>query len=449
MYGGKLTGKMGRATLGLIAALDESPRIRLDPFADGLDPQGLHPFPHDRAWFGVARIKWDVLEDGFIGATYTGREYAGGYNRVGSVDARLRLSSTLSVRGQAIGTWDREPDFAGPVRRDLNGLYGDADAAEARFDELPEHLTELDGERRTDGAWNVALDFDGRHWSGGVHAAAIGPGFVSRTGFFNRVGYGRVGGQLAYLYQGTGFLRRVSPFVLFDRYHTIPQQRDAFGARWGGREEENVLAGLEFTLPGNTQTGIFPWRTFLLFDGRRFPGQDRWGLWLNTDAWQAFRFDVSSSFGESVIFDDVVLEEGAKPGWDWTVSGEARIRPVRALQVRPSVRGSRVWRRTDERARDNLYATAIIPRLRLEYQFSLPLGLRVITEYRRSNFYHPDGPRGKSEERLSFEFLLTYQLAAGRAVHLAFAEVQEGENGDPLTRSTRGGVAKATYVWRF
>ncbi|MBI4513111.1 MAG: carbohydrate binding family 9 domain-containing protein [Gemmatimonadetes bacterium] len=449
VWGGKLTGKVGQATLGVIAALDESARIRLDPFSDGLDPQALHPFPHDRAWFGVARVKWDVLEDGFIGATYTGRDYAGGYNRVGSADARLRLTPTLAVRGQVIASWDREPGFAGPMRAAVNALYADPDTAEARFAELPEELAELDGERRADGAWNVALDFDSRHWSGRANIAAIGPDFVSRTGFFNRVGYGRFGGQFAYLYQGTGFLRRISPFVSFDRYHTIPEGREAFAATWGGREEENMLAGLEFTLPGNTQTGVSRSRAFLLFDGRRFSGQDGWGLWFNTDAWQGFLFDVFVNFGESVIFDDVVLEEGAKPGWDWTVSGEARIRPVRALQVRPSVRGSRVWRRTDERARDNLYATAIIPRLRLEYQFSLPLGLRVITEYRRSNFYHPDGPRGESEERLSFEFLLTYQLAAGRAVHLAFAEVQEGENGDPLTRSTRGGVAKATYVWRF
>lgn len=449
VWGGKLTGKLGRAALGVIAALDESARTRLEPFPDGVDPQALHPFPHDEAWFGVARVKWDVLEDGFVGATYTGREYAGGYNRVGSLDARLRLTSTLSVRGQVVGTWDREPDFAGPMREAVNALYAEADTAAARLAELPEELTELDGERRSDGAWNLALDFDGRHWSGRVNAVAIGPGFVSRTGFFNRVGYGRVGAQLAYLYQGTGFLRRASPVVWFDRYHTIPQPRDAFGARWGGREEENILARLEVAFPGSTTTGIGWGRTFLLFEGQAFPAQDGWALWFDSDAWPALRLNLFTVFGESVIFDDEVLDDGAKPGWDWTLTAEARLRPVRALQIRPSVRGSRVWRRTAERARDNLYATAIIPRLRLEYQFSLPLGLRVITEYRRDNFYLPDGVRAESEERLSFEFLLTYQLAAGRALYLGFTDVQEAEDGEPLVRSTRGGVAKATYVWRF
>ena len=82
--GVKLTGKTGRLTLGLLGSLDAARDYTLQQGVGGLPARTLDPFPSGDARAGVARVKLDVLKDGYIGATVTARRFGDGYGLVGA-----------------------------------------------------------------------------------------------------------------------------------------------------------------------------------------------------------------------------------------------------------------------------------------------------------------------------------------------------------------------------
>ena len=64
----------------------------------------LRPIPHsgERATFAIARVSRDILDQSTIGAIFTDREFAGGYNRVGGIDANIKLDQNWRIQGAAV-----------------------------------------------------------------------------------------------------------------------------------------------------------------------------------------------------------------------------------------------------------------------------------------------------------------------------------------------------------
>src|SRR5579859_3400491 len=91
-FGLRLTGKSGPWAVGLLASDDRAPGEVLPP---------TDPHFGERATFTIARVSRDILEQSTIGALYTDREFGGGYNRVGGLDANLKLSQNWRLQGQA------------------------------------------------------------------------------------------------------------------------------------------------------------------------------------------------------------------------------------------------------------------------------------------------------------------------------------------------------------
>ncbi|MGH3525658.1 MAG: DUF5916 domain-containing protein, partial [Mycobacterium sp.] len=107
-YGLRLTGKSGPWAVGVLASDDRAP--------GEASPPG-DPHSGDRATFTIARVSHDILEQSTIGAIFTDREFAGGYNRVGGVDANIKLNQNWRVQGAAVTSATLNPDgshSAGP-----------------------------------------------------------------------------------------------------------------------------------------------------------------------------------------------------------------------------------------------------------------------------------------------------------------------------------------------
>src|SRR3954467_13100451 len=98
-YGIRLTGKMGKYSIGTLVADDRSPGL-LVPDNDRLATK--------RAYFGIARVSRDGGKDSTVGLMYTDREFDGSFNRVGGADATLRLSKTTVSRFQAVESSTRQ-----------------------------------------------------------------------------------------------------------------------------------------------------------------------------------------------------------------------------------------------------------------------------------------------------------------------------------------------------
>ncbi len=125
-FGGKLTGKVGRTTLGVIVADDEAAG-RLD---DGADPR----FGTTAQTF-VGRARYDLYAESYVGAIMTAREFGHDYNRVGGIDGRFRLGRTHRFSFMGVGSETQSTEYGflrGPAfeadftRQGRNLSYGAA-----------------------------------------------------------------------------------------------------------------------------------------------------------------------------------------------------------------------------------------------------------------------------------------------------------------------------------
>ncbi|MCK4965447.1 carbohydrate binding family 9 domain-containing protein, partial [bacterium] len=82
-WGAKVTGTVGKTSFGMFSAGDELPDFTGD--------SGINSQKGGNAYFSIARGKYSLGQDNYIGGLYSGREFTGGYNRVTGVDFGYRL----------------------------------------------------------------------------------------------------------------------------------------------------------------------------------------------------------------------------------------------------------------------------------------------------------------------------------------------------------------------
>ena len=101
-FGGKLTGKVGNTTLGVIVADDEAAG-RLDDTSD--------PRYRGTAQTVVGRARYDFYSESYLGAIMTSRQFGDDYNRVAGIDGRFRLGRTHRLSFMAVNSSTRDPEF--------------------------------------------------------------------------------------------------------------------------------------------------------------------------------------------------------------------------------------------------------------------------------------------------------------------------------------------------
>ncbi len=154
-FGGKLTGKVGRTTLGLVAADDQA--------AGRLDDLDNPRFGTTAQTF-VGRARYDLYAESYLGAIATAREFGDEYNRVAGVDGRFRLGRTHRFSFLAVGSSTQDAEegaLSGPV-------------------------LEADYTRQ------------GRNLGYGASFSSVDPDFRTETGFLPRIDYRQASGNVSY-----------------------------------------------------------------------------------------------------------------------------------------------------------------------------------------------------------------------------------------------------------
>jgi hypothetical protein len=85
-WGVKLTGTLGGTAFGFIPAGDDWPGQSWEV--------GENPNEGKQAFWGIARGKYSLGKDNYIGILYSGRDFAGQYNHVFGGDTFFRLFNT-------------------------------------------------------------------------------------------------------------------------------------------------------------------------------------------------------------------------------------------------------------------------------------------------------------------------------------------------------------------
>jgi hypothetical protein len=343
--GGKLTGKVGGLSVGYLGAIDEAFS------ADGPD-----------TYVNLVRVRSDVGASSTVGAVYTDRTVTSAdFNRVTGADARIQ-------RGRYTFTAMGAKSFTG-------------DAA-------------LSG--RVDGTMSSArIERAGRVFSFNADFEDSQAGFNPGSGFFRRLGTAQVNARTSYTWFGErgGLIEQINPSLEVRGYW----DHDSF---WdgGGLEESQIQAGWrvsfknniafwgnvqrkEFTYQPEQYEGLVVEQQDGSFEAFR-PDQNLFGglnsltvsLWVNK--WERVRGNIFYTVSDTPIFDRSfgVAVEPAR-----SHSGNIRLNlyPTRALVAEVGVNYSQLIR-----MRDGVeHSSAIIPRVRAQYQFSRALFLRGIFEY--------------------------------------------------------------------
>ena len=316
--GAKLTGKAGNTTVGVLVANDEAPGLVED----------VHPDLHGRtAQVAIARARYDLYAESYLGVIATDREFGDGYSRVGGVDGRFRLGRTSSVSFQAAASEHRnreDGDNSGPI-------------------------------------FHLAYDRTGRNLSYSAAVDSVDPEFRTDTGFVQRVDTRVAQANVSYRWWPENWLVNWGPLASYSRNYDFE----------GLLQDEQAQVGVR----GVTTNSII-WVAMANRDMERYEGIE----FLKTNAFLGGGFAASRrlsaggffNWGDQVRYgDDPFLGSGA------TATLFASVRPMSRLNADLNFITSRLY---DPRTSEQVFDVKIYRAL-TTWQFTSRLLLRNILEY--------------------------------------------------------------------
>ncbi len=393
-FGSRMTGKLGNWTLGALVIDDRQPGM------------GYSSGPYNtRAADAVLRVTREFGKQSYIGGFFSSRDFADTSNRVASLDARLKVAKNWVVDVQAVHSWTRQDLNAGlnclsfassnPAigSQQGNAFWADATYSGRHFtfttnynDFSPNFCTELGFVNRIDIRQNNA--FGGYFWRPNKNKVVdFGP-ILSETVDWNHANVlqdwqAALGFQVDLTKQTTISFNRGEAYELFDnigfRKHSTsvlataqPYNWITFSARYTQGIGENFFPA----------AGLLPF----LANSRRV----NFALTLRPSS--RFRFD------ETLIY----YRLGTRDGWN----------------TPPFSPGQSVF---------NNY----LNRLKLNYQFTKELSLRLILDYNatlantslldlQTNLGSFDGGPIAPTKQFTTDLLFTYLLHPGTAVYVGY-----------------------------
>ncbi len=323
-WGLKLTGKVGRVALGVVAADDRAPGKVEDP-NDPASGEKAHTF--------IGRAVFDVYAQSSLGAIVTNREFLDGHSRLFDLDGDFQITPTLVYRFRAIHTLNKEPG----------------------------------GEEKGGHHYTSRFVRTGRHVNWDLFFYQISPGLDTKVGFVRRTDVRQGTTTLGYRFWPEGsWIINWGPSVNYMRnydYDNVLQD-----------ERLQLTLRLNFvrniTLSGTVSSEM---ERFLdtEYDKKSFSIQG------NVNASRSYQVGANLSVGDGIRY-------SANPFLGRSVSWglNATLRPVSRVQTSLQLTASRLTDPRNDGA--NVFDVTIL-RSRTEIQFTDRIGLRNIAEINTLN----------------------------------------------------------------
>ena len=175
-FGGKITGKVGNTTVGLMIANDEAPG-RTDSSTDSAFGETANNI--------VGRARYDLYAESYVGALVTHREFLDTHSTLGALDGNFRLGQTQSLSFQAVQTDHRD-------------------------------LEQIDREGQM---FNLSWRFTDRHWTSFISLYTLSPDFRTDIGFVRRVDQKQGFSSLGYTFRPESWVVSWGPSVRYNWNH--------------------------------------------------------------------------------------------------------------------------------------------------------------------------------------------------------------------------------------
>ncbi len=429
----KLTGKVSGTSVAVLSAVDDT-----STSASGTD----HPY------FTIARVQRDLGAQSKLGFVYTDRIDGDEFNRVAGIDSRLAFRDLYALQLQSAFSWTRE--------------QGTTTAAPL---------------------WQARFTRNGRVLGMRYFVKGIDEDFRADSGFIARGGIaeGQIAHQLTYFGPAKSLLERWSTELNIDYMWTYQDFKDGKSA-----QDRKYHLNNNATLKGGWQLGGSVLYESFGFDEELysdyalaspradggvdilpFVGTPRltnldYVLTLNTPPRGGLSVNVLYLWGRDENFfewssADIIY---ATAGVQW--------RPTEKLRVD----GDYQIQNYDRRSDGTHVGSHTIPRLKVEYQLSRSIFLRVVTEYDLSTqdtlrddgrtelpIWIRDSATGEYEPAVGFrqpslrtDWLFSYQPTPGTVIFAGYGSSLDRPDQYgrlPLQRASDGFFLKASYLFRL
>jgi hypothetical protein len=385
LWGAKLTGKVGKLTMGFMSAYDETPAEIANPWEEEPDLTGY------KGLVNVFRLKQDLYSESHIGFILTDKEMGsswenitGNFNRVAGFDGHFKFWNNYQASFQIVGSqtkWKNEKtDFV--------------TAMSFNFRRQARHLT-------------FSLDYN-----------QIPEEFSAALGFFRRKDIRSLSTRVGYAFLPMNdYIVDIRPSLEYRRIHDFNDTLT----------DEEVQLG--FFLTG--------WRGSFLYGGyniemERYEDIDfhkkSFRARLNSDPLSWISGGVNFSIGDSIYY-----EEDPYLGYKISFGLNLTLKPLMNLRARYEFRKDDFY---ENKGGPKVYAVSIISQ-RISYQLNRHLSLRLITDY---NDYYKE---------IYTSLLFSYQLRPGTVFYVGIDDNQEQDDLGIYKIQGRFVFVKFSYWWRI
>jgi hypothetical protein len=391
--------------------------------------------------FGVSRIRYDFGSSNTLGAVLTAREDGGSYSRVAVGDFRFYHSKLYFAQFQAGSSW-----------------------------------TDSLGSRRNGSLYQADWDRTGRAWGFHYTLRSLDPGFNAAAGFVNRTGIieTRAFNRLSFYGDQAALVQTYGSFFGLDRIwnnagagHGLAESSESIqptATLRGGWQLSGALTHSYFAFDPSLYAGLTVQRSvgtsIVVIDTAAFtvppPEKDELGasLRVTTPTYRVFSGTAGITESQVPIFRE------AAPGNSSRIDAALDLRPTTA--VRSSLQFSRltIARKSD----GSRFSSETIPRIKVEYQISPPLFLRLVGQYaarsrsalrdRNGNPILVNGvlDAGETTNEFSTDWLFSYRPVPGTLVYLGYGSTLEEPREfrfQDLRRTRDGFFGKISYLFRL
>jgi hypothetical protein len=317
-YGGKLTGRLGRTSVGVLVANDEAP----GNVEDHSDPA----FGRTAQLF-IGRFRYDMSPGSHVGGLITDREFLDSHSRVGAIDGRFRLGRTDNLEFRVAQSRTRLEDAS----------------------------------EQTRATYDVGFSHNGRNLDYSLRHYSVEPEFATATGFVRRTDTRRTRGQVGYRFWPESWIINWGPDLAYERNYNFD----------GILEDEVIGFRTEVQFARNVRLNVGADR-----DMERFGGIDfrKWRRQMFGQVGTSRRvsFGGGFSWGDQIRYGEAPFLGHSRGGRLFV-----NVLPFSRLRSNFNINYSRL---VDPRDGNEVFSVKIL-RSQTTYQFTDRLLLRSILEY--------------------------------------------------------------------
>jgi hypothetical protein len=386
LWGTKLTGKLGKTTIGFLSVYDENPPD-IDIYAEDYEEEESEP----KALVNVLRIKRDLFAESYIGFILTDKEMGDSWssltrshNRVAGIDGQFKFGQLYRMSFQFIGSQSK----AHGEKTDI------VPALSFNFSRQARHL-------------QISVDYN-----------SLPADFEASTGFFRRKDIKSLGARISYAFlPQKDLIISIRPSFeyrrIYDFADTLTDEQFNFSAFINGWRNTMLWGVFRATL--ERYGGIdFKANTFMFN--------------LSSDPLSWLNGNLNVSFGDGIYY-----SSSPYLGYKTSIGARLTLKPLTNLRLFYNFSNNKFFRkRGDER----IYSINIISQ-RISFQISRTLSLRLITDF---NDYY---------KKLYNSLLLSWELRPGTVFYLGIDDNQEQDETGFYSVQGRYIFIKFSYWWRI